>query len=40
MDKLVDFNYRTSSSGSWNADWHQARVEMFEGDNGQPVERN
>ena len=29
MDKLVDFNYRTSSSGSWNASWHKARVESF-----------
>lgn len=29
MEKLVDFNYRTSSSGSWNAAWHNADVEMF-----------
>ena len=39
MAKLVDFNYRTSASGSWNAAWHNARVEMFVGDEiGQPVE--
>lgn len=32
LRKLVDFNYRTSSSGSWCADWHNASVEEAGGE--------
>jgi len=28
--KLLDYNYRTSSSGSWCADWHNAAVEVLD----------
>jgi hypothetical protein len=27
MSKLVDFNYRSSSAGSWDANWHGAAAE-------------
>lgn len=32
LEKLVDFNYCTSSSGSWNADWHGSCVEEIRKD--------